>query len=85
MAALSKLQPVFRKNGTVTAGNSSGINDGASAILLMEKELADRLDVKPMARVVTSAVSGVDPSYMGIGPIPATKKALQRAGLTEKI
>lgn len=84
MAALSKLQPVFRKNGTVTAGNSSGINDGASAILLMEKELADRLDVKPMARVVTSAVSGVDPSYMGIGPIPATKKALQRAGLTEE-
>ncbi|WP_010677544.1 thiolase family protein [Bacillus timonensis] len=82
LETLSKLKPVFRKNGTVTAGNSSGINDGASAILVMEKELAERLGLKPIARVVTSAVSGVHPDYMGIGPVPATKKALQRAGLT---
>ncbi|MGJ9383163.1 thiolase family protein [Salipaludibacillus sp. CF4.18] len=82
MEALSKLKPVFREGGTVTAGNSSGINDGASAVLIMEKELADKLNLKPIARIVTSAVSGVDPSYMGIGPVPATQKALQRAGLS---
>ncbi|MEH7388062.1 acetyl-CoA C-acetyltransferase [Bacillus sp. JJ1521] len=82
LETLSKLKPVFRKNGTVTAGNSSGINDGSSAILVMEKELAERLGLKPIARVVTSAVSGVHPDYMGIGPVPATRKALQRAGLT---
>ncbi|WP_099364056.1 thiolase family protein [Fredinandcohnia onubensis] len=82
LETLSKLKPVFRKNGTVTAGNSSGINDGSSAILVMEKELAERLGLKPIARVVTSAVSGVHPDFMGIGPIPATRKALQRAGLT---
>lgn len=84
LETLSKLKPVFRKDGTVTAGNSSGINDGASAILVMEKELAERLGLKPIARVVTSAVSGVHPDYMGIGPVPATRKALQRAGLTVK-
>jgi len=82
LETLSKLKPVFRKDGTVTAGNSSGINDGSSAILVMEKELAERLGLKPIARVVTSAVSGVHPDYMGIGPVPATRKALQRAGLT---
>jgi len=82
LETLSKLKPVFRKDGTVTAGNSSGINDGSSAILVMEKELAQRLGLKPIARVVTSAVSGVHPDYMGIGPVPATRKALQRAGLT---
>jgi 3-oxoadipyl-CoA thiolase len=82
LETLSKLKPVFRMNGTVTAGNSSGINDGSSAILVMEKELAERLGLKPIARVVTSAVSGVHPDFMGIGPIPATRKALQRAGLT---
>lgn len=84
LETLSKLRPVFRKNGTVTAGNSSGINDGSSAILVLEKELAERLGLKPIARVVTSAVSGVHPDYMGIGPVPATRKALQRAGLTVK-
>jgi 3-oxoadipyl-CoA thiolase len=82
LETLSKLKPVFRKDGSVTAGNSSGINDGSSAILVMEKELAERLRLKPIARVVTSAVSGVHPDYMGIGPVPATRKALQRAGLT---
>jgi len=78
---LSKLPPAFKKDGTVTAGNSSGINDGAAAILVMELATAERLGFKPLARFVTSAVTGVDPSYMGLGPIPATRKALQRAGL----
>src|SRR5690606_3371582 len=82
LETLSKLRPVFRKDGTVTAGNSSGINDGSSAILVMEKNLAEKLGLKPIARIVTSAVSGVHPDYMGIGPVPATRKALQRAGLT---
>src|SRR5690606_5583818 len=82
LEALAKLKPVFRKDGTVTAGNSSGINDGASALLVMEKELALRQGLKPMARIVTSAVAGVDPAYMGVGPIPATRKALERAQLS---
>jgi len=80
--ALAKLKPVFKEGGTVTAGNSSGINDGASALLIMEKELAEKLGLKPLARIVTSAVAGVDPAYMGIGPVPATQKALKRAGLS---
>jgi len=79
---LAKLQPAFRKGGTVTAGNSSGINDGAAALLLMELATARRLGYAPLARVVATAVAGVDPSYMGLGPIPATRKALERAGLT---
>ncbi|MFC4767765.1 thiolase family protein [Effusibacillus consociatus] len=79
---LSQLKPAFLEGGTVTAGNSSGINDGASALLIMERETAERLGLKPMARIVSSAVSGVHPSYMGIGPIPATQKALKRAGLS---
>lgn len=82
LEALSKLHPVFRDGGTVTAGNSSGINDGASALLIMEKEIAQQLGLKPIAKIVTSAVSGVDPGYMGIGPVPATQKALKRANLT---
>ncbi|MCL5952632.1 MAG: acetyl-CoA C-acyltransferase [Chloroflexi bacterium] len=84
MEQLAKLQPAFKKGGTVTAGNSSGINDGAAAVLLMESKTAERLGYKPLARVVASAVAGVDPSYMGLGPIPATRKALQRAGLSIK-
>lgn len=80
--ALAKLKPVFKADGTVTAGNSSGINDGASALLVMEKELAERLGLQPIAQIITSAVAGVDPSFMGIGPVPATRKALQRAGLS---
>lgn len=81
MEQLAKLSPAFRKDGTVTAGNSSGINDGAAVVLLMEAKTAERLGYKPLVRVVASAVVGVDPSYMGLGPIPATRKALQRAGL----
>ncbi len=78
---LAKLPPAFKPAGTVTAGNSSGINDGAAALLLMEAQTAQRLGYQPLARVVASAVAGVDPSYMGLGPIPATHKVLQRAGL----
>ena len=79
---LAKLRPAFRADGTVTAGTSSGINDGAAAVLLMSEEKAEELGFKPIARWVTSAVAGVNPSTMGYGPIPATRKALQRAGLT---
>ena len=79
--ALAKLRPAFREGGTVTAGNSSGINDGASALLLVEAETARSLGLWPMARVVATAVAGVDPSVMGIGPVPATRKALDRAGI----
>lgn len=78
---LSQLKPIF-KEGTVTPGNASGVNDGASAILLMSAEKARELGVKPMARYVSSAQAGVDPAYMGLGPIDATKKALKRANLT---
>jgi 3-oxoadipyl-CoA thiolase len=83
LEALAKLRPAFRKdgNGSVTAGNSSGINDGASATVVVEADYARRHGMKPLARVVSTAVAGVDPSVMGLGPIPATRKALQRAGL----
>jgi acetyl-CoA acetyltransferase family protein len=80
LEALGKLAPVFRKGGSVTAGNSSGLNDGAAAVLVASAELARRLGVKPMARVVAGAAAGVDPRVMGIGPVPATRKALARAG-----
>ena len=79
---LSSLKPIFRKNGTVTAGNSSGINDGAAAVLLMSREKADELGLKPLARWVGSAVAGVDPSVMGYGPVPSTEKLLKRFDLT---
>jgi len=79
---LAALRPVFKKDGSVTAGNSSGINDGAAAVLLVSAEAAERLNLAPMARVVASAVAGVDPAYMGLGPIPATRKVLERTGLT---
>lgn len=79
---LAKLRPVFRKGGTVTAGNASGLNDGASAVLLMSAAKAEELGLTPMARYVASAAAGVDPRTMGLGPIPATEKALTRAGLT---
>ncbi|MDQ3938148.1 MAG: thiolase family protein [Chloroflexota bacterium] len=82
MEALGRLRPAFRETGTVTAGNSSGINDGASATVLVEADTARRLGLQPMARIVATAVAGVDPSVMGLGPIPAIRKALQRAGLT---
>ncbi len=80
--SLSRLKPVFRPDGgTVTAGNSSGINDGASAVLLVEADRARELGLRPLARVVSTAVAGVDPAIMGIGPVPATRKALDRAGI----
>ena len=79
---LARLKPAFRpEGGTVTAGNSSGINDGASALLLVEAERARELGLRPLARVVSTAVAGVDPAIMGIGPVPATRKALDRAGI----
>ena len=79
---LSSLKPIFRKNGTVTAGNSSGINDGAAAVLLMSREKADEIGLKPLARWVGSAVAGVDPGVMGYGPVPSTEKLLKRFDLT---
>jgi 3-oxoadipyl-CoA thiolase len=82
MEALARLRPAFRKNGTVTAGNSSGLNDGAAAVLLTSEEKARELGLKPMVRVVASAAAGVNPRTMGFGPVPATRKALTRAGLT---
>lgn len=79
---LGKLKPAFKKDGTVTAGNASGINDGAAAIVLMSRERAEQLGIKPMAVVRANASAGVDPAIMGIGPVPATKKALEKAGLS---
>ncbi len=79
--ALAKLRPPFRDGGSVTAGNASGINDGASAVLVVEAERARALGLRPMARVISTAVAGVDPAVMGVGPVPATRKALARAGL----
>ena len=82
LESLAKLKPAFKKEGgTVTAGNSSGLNDGASALLLMSEDKARAMNLKPLARVVTSAAAGVPPRVMGYGPVPATKKALARAGL----
>ena len=82
MERLARLRAIFRKGGTVTAGNSSGINDGAAALLLMSGDKANELGLKPMARWVGSAVAGVDPGVMGYGPVPATQKLLKRLGLT---
>lgn len=82
LESLAKLKPAFRKDGTVTAGNSSGLNDGAAAVLLTSAEKAKALGLKPLARVVSAAAAGVPPRTMGIGPVPATRKALQRAGLS---
>ena len=80
--AMAKLGTAFKKGGSVTAGNASGINDGAAAVIVMSKEKADELGIKPMAKIVSYASGGVDPSVMGLGPIPATRKALEKAGLT---
>ncbi|MEC9344810.1 MAG: acetyl-CoA C-acetyltransferase [Pseudomonadota bacterium] len=79
---MQKLRPAFAKDGTVTAGNASGINDGAAAVLLMTAEEAARRGITPMARIVSWAQAGVDPAIMGIGPVPATRRALERAGWT---
>jgi len=82
MADLAKLKPVFAKeNGTVTAGNASGLNDAAGAVVLMDASVAAKRGLKPLARLVSYAHAGVDPKYMGIGPVPATRKALEKAGL----
>ncbi len=80
--SLAKLRPAFKKDGSVTAGNASGINDGAAALVLMSKEKAEELGIKPLATIVSYAAAGVDPAIMGTGPIPATRKALKNAGLT---
>jgi acetyl-CoA acetyltransferase family protein len=80
--ALARLRPAFRDGGTVTAGNASGINDGAAAVLIVEAERARELGLRPMARIVSTAVAGVDPAVMGVGPVPATRTALARAGLS---
>jgi acetyl-CoA acetyltransferase family protein len=82
LESLARLKPAFRKEGTVTAGNSSGLNDGAAGLVIMSLEKARDLGLKPMARFVASASEGVDPNTMGLGPIPATRKALAKAGLT---
>jgi acetyl-CoA acetyltransferase family protein len=79
--SLARLRAAFRAGGSVTAGNSSGLNDGAAALLLMSAERAEGLGLKPLARVVSSAAVGVHPRVMGLGPVPATRKALERAGL----
>lgn len=79
--ALAKLRPAFKKDGTVTAGNASGINDGAAALVIMAADKAKELGLKPLAKIVSYASAGVDPSIMGIGPVPAVKKALERANL----
>ncbi len=82
LADMAKLRPVFLKdNGTVTAGNASGINDGAAAVVLMERSAAERKGLKPLARLVSYAHAGVDPKIMGIGPVPSSRKALEKAGL----
>jgi acetyl-CoA acetyltransferase family protein len=82
LESLGRLKPAFRKNGTVTAGNSSGLNDGAAAVLLMSDVKAKEMGLAPMARLLVSAAAGVPPRIMGFGPVPATRKALSRAGLS---
>lgn len=79
---LQKLKPAFKKDGTVTAGNASGLNDGAAAIFIASGEAVEKFNLKPLARIVSSAVTGVEPRIMGIGPVTATQKALEKAGLT---
>jgi acetyl-CoA C-acetyltransferase len=80
--ALGTLKPAFKKEGSVTAGNSSGINDGASALLLVNQKALAQFQLKALAKIKSMAIAGVDPSIMGIGPVPAVRKALQRAGLS---
>lgn len=81
---LAKLRPAFKQGGTVTAGNASGLNDGAAALVIMSAEKAQELGIKPMAKILSYASAGVDPAIMGIGPIPASRKALSKAGLEVK-
>lgn len=81
LEVLAKLRPAFKKDGTVTAANSSGVNDGAAAMIIVSKEAVEKYGLKPRAKIIARAVAGVEPEIMGIGPVPATKKALKRAGL----
>ncbi|NOZ86711.1 MAG: acetyl-CoA C-acetyltransferase [Deltaproteobacteria bacterium] len=81
MEALSKLKPAFKKDGTVTAGNASGINDSAAAAVVMSSKKAEELGIEPLARIVSYATAGVEPAYMGLGPIPATRKVFEKAGM----
>jgi acetyl-CoA acetyltransferase family protein len=81
LESLARLKPAFRKGGTVTAGNSSGLNDGAAAVLIMSAERAGQLGLKPLVRLVASAAAGVPPRLMGLGPVPATRKLFSRTGL----
>jgi len=80
METLTRLDPAFKKDGTVTAGNASGINDGAAAVVLMSQSEANKRNLDPLARIISWATCGVDPALMGSGPIPASKKALEKAG-----
>lgn len=82
LEALAALKPAFKKDGTVTAGNSSGVNDGAAAMILASGDAVKKYGLKPMARIVSMGIAGVDPAVMGIGPVPASQKALKRAGIT---
>ncbi len=82
MEQLSKLRPAFKEGGTVTAGTSSGINDGAAALIIVSEDIVNQYNLKPKVKILSSAVAGVDPALMGTGPIPASRKALKRAGLT---
>ena len=82
MEALAKLKPAFKKDGKVTAGNASGINDGAAAVVVMSKSKADELGVKARLRLVARAEAGVEPAVMGMGPIPAVRKVMDKAGMT---
>ena len=82
IGALAKLQPAFKKGGTVTAGNSSGLNDAASALVIMSREKAEELGLTPLAKILAYTVSGVDPNIMGIGPVPATRKVMEKSGLS---
>jgi acetyl-CoA C-acetyltransferase len=79
---MAKLQPAFKKNGTVTAGNSSGINDAAAALLLMSEDMAKNLGLKPLAKIMACTSAGVEPAFMGLGPIPAVRKILKKTGLS---
>ena len=81
---LASLKPAFKEGGSVTAGNSSGINDGAAVCLLVNEDVVKRFNLKPMARIASMAIAGVDPAYMGVGPVPAVQKALRRAGIQAK-
>jgi acetyl-CoA C-acetyltransferase len=82
MEALAQLKPAFKKDGTVTAGNASGLNDAASAVVIMSRDKANEFGIKPLGKMLSWANGGVDPAYMGLGPIPAIRKALKKAGLT---